>query len=459
MHSSDTIVALATPPGEGALAIIRLSGPDAVAWTDHIFIGAKLTSADSHTIHFGQIQGKDGEIIDEVLVFVFKNPTSYTGEDVMEISCHGSSYIIQKIIDRFIGQGARLANPGEFTQRAFLNGRMDLSQAEAVADLIASKSAAAHLIAIRQMRGGFSSEIKEIRSQLIDFASLIELELDFAEEDVEFANRKELIKLIDDLAMKMDGLIQSFRLGNVIKKGISTVIVGRPNAGKSTLLNKLISEERAIVSEIPGTTRDTVEELININGVQFRLVDTAGIREAQDKIEEIGVEKTFEKIKNATLILYVFDVAKTSQSDLQEDLATLPMNDCDLLVVANKMDLNPYAKAEEYLSPMVRFDQFIPVSAINNMNIDHLKNQLYQIAVARKLNLEGSVVSNMRHVASLEHTTQSLRKAKNGFNEGLSSDFIAMDIRQAIYHLGEITGEISTDDLLDNIFRNFCIGK
>lgn len=459
VNLQDTIVAVSTPPGEGALAIIRISGPEAIAYSDEIFVGAKLVDCKSHTIHFGRIQDRDQSMLDEVVCLLFKGPHSYTAEDVVEINCHGSGYIVQRIIELYLDSGARLASPGEFTQRAFLNGRMDLSQAEAVADLIASKSAAAHKMAIDQMRGGFSGEIKILRQKLIDFASLMELELDFAEEDVEFANRKELMSLVREISKKIASLIKSFRLGNVIKEGITSAIVGRPNAGKSTLLNRLLAEDRAIVSDIPGTTRDTVEEILNINGVQFRLVDTAGLREATDQIEEMGVEKSLKKIKAASIVLFIFDASSTSAEELRKDIEALELNQTEFLVVANKMDRNPYAKAEEFISPPILHEQFVPISAKNNMNIDHLKSVLYHLAVGSKMNLEGVIVSNSRHVSALKNTEIQLQKILQGFKDAISSDFIAMDIRQAIYHLGEITGEISTDDLLDNIFRNFCIGK
>lgn len=344
----DTIVALATPPGVGAIGVIRLSGEDALFIVNQVFHGKDLTAQPSHTAHFGTIKDEDETIIDEVLVTVFVAPKSYTGENVAEVSCHGSSYIIQQLIQLFIQKGARLAQPGEFTLRAFLNGRMDLSQAEAVADLIAAESKSAHAVAMQQMRGGFSNEIKRLREELIHFASMIELELDFGEEDVEFANRDDLKQLIHKILSLIHSLIHSFKLGNVIKNGVSTVIAGRPNAGKSTLLNALLNEERAIVSEIEGTTRDTIEEVLNIKGIHFRLIDTAGIREAQDQIEAIGVQKTMEKIQQSALLVYVFDVIKTKPEEVHKDLQKLVRPGLQLLVVANKMDLNPYTKVEHY---------------------------------------------------------------------------------------------------------------
>ena len=344
---SDTILALSTPQGIGAIGVIRMSGTNAIHICNEVFKGKNLLKQKTHTVHFGTIR-YENRIIDEVLVSIFKCPHSYTGENIVEISCHGSPYILQQIIEILIGHGARLAKAGEFTMRAFLNGKMDLSQAEAVADLIASESEAAHKLAIQQMRGGFSSEIQELRKQLIHFASLIELELDFSEEDVEFADREQLTTLIQKLQQLLRQLIRSFSLGNAIKNGVTTVIAGRPNAGKSTLLNVILNEERAIVSDIAGTTRDTIEEVINIKGVQFRLIDTAGIRDAQDQIEAIGVQKTLDSIANASVLLYVFDVINLSPEEVKNDLKKLIKKGLHIIVVANKMDLNPYTKLENY---------------------------------------------------------------------------------------------------------------
>ena len=472
---NDTIVALATPPGIGAIGVIRLSGKAAIPIVDKVFKGKDLAQQASHTIHFGTIRDADNLIIDEVLVALFIEPKSYTGENVVEVSCHGSNYIIQQLIELFISKGARLAQPGEFTLRAFLNGRLDLSQAEAVADLIASNSSSSHTLAIQQMRGGFSNEIKELRQQLLDFASLIELELDFAEEDVEFANRDELKTLVKKIQSVIHSLILSFKLGNAIKNGVSTVIAGRPNAGKSTLLNALLNEERAIVSEIAGTTRDTIEELLNINGIQFRLIDTAGIREAQDQIEAMGVEKTMEKIQQSSLLVYVFDVIQSPPKEVWADLKKLAHPNVHLLVVANKMDLSPYTSVEHYLPPAVPTgrkegeepvppfplskENWIPVSAINKMNMAFLKEKLYEAVVEEKIPLENTIVSNARHFEALQKSYDSLTDVANGMDAGITSDFIAMDIRRALAFLGEITGEISTEDLLGNIFGRFCIGK
>lgn len=457
--TGDTIVAIATPSGEGALGIIRLSGPKAIEITDTIFKGAVLTREESHTIHFGQIVDAAKKVIDEVVVLLFKGPTSYTGQDITEISCHGSPWILQKVLDLCLANGARLADPGEFTLRAFLNGKMDLSQAEAVADLIAAESEGSHRLAIQQMRGGYSNQIDELRKQLINFASLMELELDFGEEDVEFADRTDLIKLIESTQVLITQLIDSFKLGNAIKKGVNTVIAGRPNAGKSTLLNRLLNEERAIVSDIEGTTRDTIEEVVNIKGISFRLTDTAGIRDAQDQIEAIGVERTREKLSQAAITLYVFDAEKATKESLAQDLVDFIAADTALLLIANKMDRNPYGTAKEFIPVSFPRDQFIPISAKNNMNIEYLKDRIYDITVGHKLDQQDTIVTNSRHIDALQKTQESLARVLEGFNTGITSDLVALDLRQAIHHLGEITGEISTDDLLDNIFRNFCIGK
>ncbi|MBX2930215.1 MAG: tRNA uridine-5-carboxymethylaminomethyl(34) synthesis GTPase MnmE [Saprospiraceae bacterium] len=455
----DTIIALATPPGVGAIGIIRLSGPDAFRIAGTVFKGKDLGAQPSHTIHFGSIRREDGSVLDEVLTSLFRGPHSYTGEDVVEISCHGSHYILQEVMALLLRKGARLAKPGEFTQRAFLNGRMDLSQAEAVADLIASESASAHAIAMQQMRGGFSNEIKQLRQQLIDFAALIELELDFGEEDVEFADRDDLKALIRRILALMDALLRSFQLGNVIKNGVSTVIAGRPNAGKSTLLNALLNEERAIVSEIAGTTRDTIEEVLHIGGVAFRIIDTAGIREAQDAIEAVGVAKTMEKVRQSALLVYVFDVIRTSPEDLRNDLAQLVHPDTKLIVVANKMDMNPYTTYEQYANEQFGPDAWVPVSALNQMNIEFLKEKLLNAVLEGDINLTHTVVANTRHYEALLKASDSLRDALQAIDARITGDFIAMDIRRALTFLGEITGEISSEDLLDSIFSRFCIGK
>ncbi|WP_316834816.1 tRNA uridine-5-carboxymethylaminomethyl(34) synthesis GTPase MnmE [Pedobacter nutrimenti] len=456
MITNETIVALSTPPGIGAIGVIRLSGKEAISITNAVFSGKDLLKQKSHTIHFGLI--KDGEqVIDEVLVSLFIAPKSYTKENVVEISCHGSNYIIQQIISLLIRKGASAAKPGEYTLRAFLNGGLDLSQAEAVADLISSDSAAAHQVAMNQLRGGFSTELNLLREQLIHFASMIELELDFAEEDVEFANRDQLQELINKITLVLNQLIRSFELGNVIKQGINTVIAGRPNAGKSTLLNALLNEERAIVSEIAGTTRDTIEELLNINGINFRLIDTAGIREATDTIEAIGVEKTMQKINQSALLVYVFDVVNLTVQEIREDIAKLYRPGMAFIAVANKIDLSYNNKLKELQLPSDI--QFISISAKQNQQIEELKELLYNTAVGDKLSDNHTMVTNIRHVEALRRTQTALESVGHGLTNPVTSDFLSMDIKQALYYLGEITGQVTTDDLLENIFSKFCIGK
>ena len=456
---NDTIIALATPPGVGAIGVIRLSGKEAISKVNHFFPAKDLEKEATHTAHFGTIRNKKNEVLDEVLVTIFKTPKSYTKENIVEISCHGSAYIHQKIIELFNQNGVRLANPGEFTLRAFLNGQMDLSQAEAVADLIASSSASNHELALKQMRGGFSNEIQQLRQELIDFASLLELELDFSEEDVEFANRDKLKALINKILLLLKNLIDSFHLGNVIKNGVNTVIAGRPNAGKSTLLNAMLNEERAIVSEIAGTTRDTIEEVLNIEGIEFRLIDTAGIRDAQDQIEAVGVTKTMEKIEQSAILIYVFDVSGLSVKEVQADVQQLTGDKLQVLVVANKMDLNPHLKIEDFYLGNISQQNFISTSAINKMNIPLLKEKLHEMVLHNKINMDNTIVSNARHHEALFNSKTSLEAALNNLEQNISSDFVALDIRQALHHLGTITGEISTDDLLGNIFGKFCIGK
>ncbi|MBY5960101.1 tRNA uridine-5-carboxymethylaminomethyl(34) synthesis GTPase MnmE [Membranicola marinus] len=457
---NDTIVAVATPPGEGALAIIRLSGPESFPIVDNLFRNKDLSRAESHTLHYGTLYKENGEILDEVVVSLFRNPRSYTGEDVVEVSCHGSSFIIQQIMETCIGAGARMANPGEFTMRAFLHGKMDLSQAEAVADLIASESKGAHDLALKQMRGGFSEEIKKLREELIQFASLIELELDFSEEDVEFANRDDLKSLIRDILKYIRSLKDSFQLGNVIKTGVSTAIIGRPNAGKSTLLNTILREDRAIVSDIAGTTRDTIESYFNIDGIRFRLIDTAGIREAEDTIERIGVERSLKEMESSSLVLYIFDATELDPVQLVEELEKYPLGDKNLLIIANKMDLNPYLKPEEYYSgDLIRKDNFITLSAINEMNIPYLQEKMVEKALLGVPGQDDAIISNSRHYEALLRSENSLQQALDNLSSGITGDFVAMDIRHALQALGEITGEVTTDDLLDKIFRDFCIGK
>lgn len=446
---SDTICALATPSGVGAIGVIRISGPQSIAMVNQLFAGKNLEAAASHTVHFGKI--KDGNILlDEVLVSVFRNPTSFTGEDSVEISCHGSTYILQKMLELLVRSGMRLAKPGEFTLRAFLNKKMDLAQAEAVADVIAAESAAAHQTAMQQMRGGYSKQIEHLREQLINFASLIELELDFAEEDVAFASKTELHALVTQIHQLLEQLLQSFQYGNVVKNGVPTVIAGKPNAGKSTLLNALLNEERAIVSNIAGTTRDTIEETFVVNGIVFRLIDTAGIRKSTDTIEAIGIERTYEAIAKAALVLYVFDASTTTQSQLNEELAQLPKGNYTLLLVANKIDLGNAAATNG--------QQVIPVSSLHKQGMEQLLQALQQFTTHNQ-SCNNLVVTNLRHYESFALSHQALTQVLNAIHNGFSGELLALDIRKAIFHLGEITGQITTDDLLGNIFSKFCIGK
>ena len=465
-NHKDTIVAIATPPGQGAIGIVRLSGPQSIAIVDTYFFGQNLKKSPANTVHYGKIKDENDIMLDECMATIFRAPRSYTKEDAVELSCHGSPYILSEIVKLFCRNGARLANPGEFTMRAFLHGQLDLSQAEAVADLIASENASMHALALKQLRGGFSEEIKQLRQELIDFASLIELELDFGEEDVEFADRNKLEKLVKKIQLVIERLLHSFQLGNVIKNGVSTVIAGRPNAGKSTILNALLNEERAIVSHIAGTTRDTIEEGINIQGIQFRLIDTAGIRAAQDSIEKIGVEKTIEKIAHSTIVIYIFDISETKPKDLWHDVDKFLLGSkaitqgSKFIFVANKMDLNPYTKPESYYKENLIFEtNMISASAIHKMNIEALKNLLYTTVVSNPDMLDQTIVVNNRHYEALHKSNASLSRVMEGLSTGLTGDLVAMDIRQSLYHLGEITGEISTDDLLESIFSRFCIGK
>lgn len=453
--TNDTIVAVATASGAGAIAVIRLSGPDAVTITQRVFKGKNLEQQASHTIHFGTIRD-EGKIVDEVLISLFKAPHSYTKENVVEISCHGSDYIVQQIVKLLLKHGARLANAGEFTKRAFLNGQFDLAQAEAVADLIASDSALSHEVAMKQMRGGFSQEIKRLRAELVHFASMIELELDFGEEDVEFADRDQLRNLILNIQRIIRELLKSFELGNVIKNGVPTVIVGKPNAGKSTLLNELLNEEKAIVSDVPGTTRDFIEDEISLGGVTFRFIDTAGLRETTDKVEAIGVERTMQKLNQSSLIIYLFDITTTTPEEVLQEIAELNPKNLPLLPVANKID----EASAETLAAFDQMEGLVKISAAEGANMDALKEALVEKVNLGKLNTQQqTIVTNLRHVDSLNKTYSALDDVLNGLALGMSGDLVAADIRRALYSLGEITGEITTDDLLDNIFTKFCIGK
>ncbi len=453
-HSQDTIIALSTPSGEGAIGVIRLSGNEAITLVDQVFHGKNLNEQPSHTLHFGTIRQK-GEIIDEVVVSLFIAPRSFTKENVVEISCHGSTYIIQQIIQLFINLGARLAQPGEFTQRAYLNGQYDLAQAEAIAELIAADSAAAHQAALYQMRGGFSQEIQQLREKLIHFASLIELELDFSEEDVEFADRVELRKLVEGILDKVKHLIQSFSLGNVIKNGVPTVIAGKPNVGKSTLLNALLNEEKAIVSDIPGTTRDVIEDEITLEGIRFRFIDTAGIRDTNDKVEAIGVQRTYEKLKQAALILYLFDLQTSRLDEVLEETKFLEELDIPLIRVGNKLD----QASPDLVNALQDTDDMVLISAASGQQLDMLKQTIIHQFSLNQIQSQSAIVTNSRHYESLRKAQESLQQVYSGIHQGITHDFLAQDIRHSLYALGEITGDITTDDLLGTIFSKFCIGK
>jgi tRNA modification GTPase len=449
----DTIIAPATAQGISAIAVIRLSGKNAIAITQRAFRGKRLENQASHTVHYGMIW--DGSRpVDEALVTIFRGPRSFTREDSVEISCHGSPVITRKIIQVLIRKGARLAEPGEFTKRAFLNGRFDLAQAEAVADLINSETDNARLAALNQMRGGFSKEIENLREALIHFASLIELELDFGEEDVEFANRDDLKKLIDNIQNYTRTLIQSFDKGNVIKNGVPTVIAGKPNAGKSTLLNGLLNEERAIVSEIPGTTRDVIEDEIALGGINFRFIDTAGLRETVDAIETIGVQRTRERMQKASLIIYLFDLSNTTLEEIEKEEAELEQLGIPFLKVGNKMDI-----AVPGLMEALASRNFLFICASAKRNLDQLKQKILSQIEIKKVKTGDVMVTNLRHYQNLTQTQQALDRVLQGMNTGITGDFLAMDIRQALHYLGEITGKVTTDDLLENIFSKFCIGK
>lgn len=451
--AEDTIVALATPQGVGAIAVIRLSGKDAIPTVQKVFEGKDLTQQASHTIHFGAIQD-EGKVIDEVLISIFIQPHSFTKENAVEISCHGSPVIVREIIKALLKNGARLATPGEFTKRAFLNGRFDLAQAEAVADLIMAHTDNARQAALNQMRGGFSKEIKALREELIHFASLIELELDFGEEDVEFAGREDLKKLIYKIQSVLKSLIESFDQGRVIKNGVPTVIAGKPNAGKSTLLNALLNEEKAIVSEIPGTTRDFIEDEVTLGGISFRFIDTAGLRETKDTIEAMGVQRTHEQMKKASLILYMFDLTQASRESIRDEEEQVKKLGVPYLKIGNKIDK---ASAEAMQAAAVA--GLILISASQKMYIQPLKDKVVSLYHLKEVKQADVLVTSLRHYESLVQTHGALDRVLQGMNAAVTGDFLAMDIRQALHFLGEITGQITTDDLLANIFSKFCIGK
>lgn len=466
MQSDTTICAPATGTG-GAISIIRVSGPESIEICNGLFVpsdkNSSLKNQKGYSILYGEIYS-DGEIVDDVLVSVFRAPHSYTGEDSVEISCHASPYIIKKILELLVSNGAVLAVPGEFTQRAFMNGRMDLSQAEAVADIIASASKAAHKIAVNQMRGGFSAEIKKLRAELLNFASMIELELDFGEEDVEFANRNDLKIIIKRVRSMADGLAASFMTGNAVKNGIPVVIAGKPNSGKSTLLNALLMEERAIVSEIPGTTRDSIEDTIVIDELEYRFIDTAGLRETSDVVENIGIQRTIEKIKQSAVVLFIDEASDDPELiNLRIDGIREIIDNTDqrLIILLNKTDKLP-TSLQSVIGSRIRLqedDVLIFISAMEKTGLDKLKEQLGNSAIRQKLNSDDVIVSNVRHFEALRHVSESLGRVLEGLDNNIPEDLIAIDIRQAIHYLGEITGEITTDEILGNIFKNFCIGK
>jgi tRNA modification GTPase len=451
--NSDTIVALATAPGVGAISIIRLSGSESVSVVSGLFEGKDLKQQRSHTVHFGNIVDQ-GEIIDEVLVTLFLGANSFTKEESVEISCHGSQYIVNKVIQVLVRKGVRLAEPGEFTQRAYMNGRFDLAQAEAVAYLIASENEAAHATALNQMRGGISNEIKNLREKLVHFASMIELELDFGEEDVEFASRDDLKELIKNIDIVLVQLIDSFQLGNVIKNGVPVVIVGKPNAGKSTLLNALLKEEKAIVSEIAGTTRDAIEDELNIKGVKFRFIDTAGLRETTDQIEAIGVERAVKKMAEASMIMYLFDLSTESLATILAQEQELITKKKPYILVGNKVD-----KVDAEHSELLKKPNYVSISAKSVKGVDQLEQMIWDSSQMANFKTGNVVVTNTRHYQSLINTQSSLHDVVRGIDNAITNDFLAQDIRHALHYLGEITGEITTDDLLKNIFGKFCIGK
>lgn len=449
----DTIVALATPPGISAIGVIRVSGAKAISIVDELFPSKELSKQPSHTLHVGFLKEGDNKL-DEAVISLFKGPHSYTGEDIVEISCHGSPFVQQQVLQVIVKHGARIAKAGEFTQRAFLNGKLDLTQAEAVADLIASNTAASQKAAITNMRGGFSHLLKDLREQLIQFSSLLELELDFSEEDVEFADREKFTRLIENISSVVNDLLKSFRLGNVIKNGVNVAIVGRPNAGKSTLLNTLLNENRAIVSEIAGTTRDTIEEVLNINGILFRLIDTAGIREhTQDVIESMGVVRSLEKIEQADIIVYVFDVMDTTEVEFKQVITQFEKENKQVIYVANKSDVRSSFSTDHFRKSILF------ISAKENTGIDKLKDQLFALATGSQTLAENVIITNARHYEALQLLQSALGEIKTGLEEELSPELLTPDIRRSLHYLGEITGEITNEDRLDYIFSKFCIGK
>ena len=457
MLNNETIIALATPNGKGAISVIRISGSNAIASTEKLFKSKNnkvLSLQSSHTVHLGYLLKNENEL-DEVLITLFKGPHSYTGEDTIEISCHGSSYIQKEIIDLFIENGVRVANPGEFTLRAFINGKMDLNQAEAVADLIASENEGSHNLAMQQMKSGFSNDLKKLRGELLHFSSMIELELDFSQEDVEFAEREEFRKLTNTIKSELKTLIDSFQSGNVLKNGISVAIAGKPNAGKSSLLNTLLNEEKAIVSDIPGTTRDSIEDSLVINGINFRFTDTAGLRDTNDVIESKGIEKTKEKINNAKILLYLFDINDTDINEIKSSLKTFKRKDLSILLVRNKIDLKIQNK--KLFNDLNQFE-LIEISATEKKSVKKLKKRL--IREVDVLNpYTDTIISNSRHYEALIKALKAIEEVNKGLKNNLSGDLLSVDIKRSVEFLAEITGDITNDDVLGNIFANFCIGK
>ena len=457
MINQETIIALATPTGLGAISVIRISGFNAISVTEKLFKSKgnkKLSNQNSHTVHLGHLI-KNNHELDEVLVTIFKGPHSYTGENTIEISCHGSTYIQQEIIDLFIENGIRVAKPCEFTLRAFINGKMDLNQAEAVADLIASENEGSHKLAMEQMKNGFSNDLKKLRAELLHFSSMIELELDFSQEDVEFAERSEFKKLTVRIQNELEKLIDSFKSGNVLKNGISVAIAGKPNAGKSSLLNTLLNEDKAIVSDIPGTTRDSIEDSLVIDGINFRFTDTAGLRETKDIIESKGIEKTKEKINNARVLIYLFDSNDTTFSEISSDLKSFKRKDLSVLLVRNKIDIKN--TNQKLITELEKFE-LIEISANNSESVSLLKKRL-----VNEINIlnpyTDTVISNSRHYEALMKALKAIEEVNVGLKSDISGDLLSVDIRKSIEHLAEITGEITNDDVLGNIFANFCIGK
>ncbi len=453
---NDTIAALATPQGIGALALIRISGKDTIEIVNRIFRAKSLSAVPSHTLHVGLLEF-EGETLDEVVISVFRAPRSYTGEDIIEISCHGSHYIVQKILEALYKSGARPARPGEFTQRAFLNGKLDLTQAEAVADLIASNTEASKNTALQHMRGGFSKMIRQIRETLLQFSALIELELDFSQEDVEFADRAKLFSLLQEASRSIVHLAGSFDSGNVIRNGVEVAIIGKPNAGKSTLLNTLLNDDRALVSDIPGTTRDTIEEIINIRGILFRLIDTAGIRDSGlDIIENMGVEKSLSKMRNADIVVYLFDAVQMDKQELAEVIESIRKISKRVLLVGNKSDL---LINEKIYGSANYADEIVYISAKEHKNIEKLKDTLYEVVINEQALSEETIITNVRHVAAIKKIQETLNDIIQGLQNNIPADLIAIDIRHCLYFLGEITGEVTNEEQLDYIFSKFCIGK